>query len=175
MLPSEILRDKISKRINVDLSEYAWNDKLKQTIFNIKLCKDLEEKVDSLKEIYEYGLNIGHCGLTARYLMRSFSDLELYYGRFNALIGTKNSIDGNHAWVTTHDYIIDTTLMIILPIETALKIGYVPEKKIAKKSAIVLSEYELFSNEYTLYLDQREFYTFTLYNINPQLKTESNL
>lgn len=169
MLPSEILRNKISKRIKVNLNEFAWNYKLKQLIFNIELCKDLEEKVNSMKQVYEYGLNIGHCGLTARYLMRNFSDLDLYYGKLNGLIGTKNSIDGNHAWVVTHDYIIDTTLMIILPVELALKIGYIPEKKIAKTSATVLSKYELFSNEYNLYLEHREFYNFTLYNINPSL------
>lgn len=166
MLPSERLRMIISARIGIDLSMFAWDSKLQEKVFSIPPCQELENKVFSLKEVYEFGLNIGHCGLTSRYLMRNINGLELYYGNFYGLKGTKNSQNGNHAWVANDKFILDTTLMLLLPINVAKEIGYIFEKKIYHESAKILSEYELFSNEYQSFLENSELYYITLFQID---------
>jgi hypothetical protein len=162
MLPSEKLREIISKKINVDLNKYAWNYDFKTFVFSLSLDEDYEREVHSLDEVFTYGLNIGHCGLTARYLVINIPYTDLYYGKFPPLAGTKNSSRGNHAWAVCNDFVIDTTLMIILPVEKAKEIGYIFEKKISSESSKCLSEYELFSNEYANYVQDNEAFVKSL-------------
>jgi hypothetical protein len=148
MLPSEELRQTISKKYNIDLEQYKWNEEFQQSIFEIELDKDLEDHASTLEEIYQNGYNIGHCGLTSRYLAKKFDTATLYYGKATLLIGTKNSPNGEHAWLTINNFVIDTTLMICIPLEQAKKLGYTSEKEIAHDSARMLSEYDLFDHEY---------------------------
>ncbi len=151
MLPSEDLRVIISERIGIDLNQYAWDEQLKTFIFAIELNKDFEDKVSRLDEVFKLGLNIGHCGLTAKYLVINIPNSDLYYGKFPALAGTKNSPKGSHAWAVCGDYVIDTSLMITLPTDKAKELGYIFEKRIAPENARYFSEYDLFSNEIVHY------------------------
>lgn len=149
MLPSEELRQSISEKYNIDLEQYKWNKEFQQRIFEIELDKALEEHASTLKDIYQKGFNIGHCGLTSRYLAKQFDTATLYYGTATLLIGTKNSPNGEHAWTTLNGYLIDSTLMIAIPLEFANELGYIIEKQIAHSSARMLSEYDIYEHEYT--------------------------
>ena len=149
MLPSEELRQEISAKYNINLEEYKRNEEFQQSIFEIELDKILEEHASTLGEIYKKGFNIGHCGLTSRYLAKKFNTATLYYGIATILIGTKNSPNGEHAWITINGFVIDTTLMICIPLTEAKKLGYIPEREIAHDSARILSEYDVFDHEYT--------------------------
>lgn len=149
MLPSEELRQEISAKYNINLEEYKWNEEFQQSIFEIELDKILEEHASTLGEIYKKGFNIGHCGLTSRYLAKKFNTATLYYGIATILTGTKNSPNGEHAWITINGFVIDTTLMICIPLTEAKKLGYIPEREIAHDSARILSEYDVFDHEYT--------------------------
>ena len=102
---------------------------------------------ETLKEIYEYGFNIGHCGLTSRYVVRNFDNARLYYGKAKLLVGTPSSPNGEHSWTTLDGYLIDTTLMISFPEEKRVELGYITEKEIAQQSARILSEYDTYENE----------------------------
>lgn len=148
MLPSENLRKEIETKYNINLKQYAWPKELKEQILSTKLDDTIETNASSLKEIYEKGFNIGHCGLTSRYVCRKFNDASLFYGKANLLTGTKASPNGEHAWTTINNMLIDTTLMIILPIEKAKELGYTPEKEIAPISARMLSEYDTYDTEF---------------------------
>ena len=148
LIPSEQLRHEISQAYKINLDKYAWSKEFKEKIFSIELDKDLETSASTLQEIYSHGYNIGHCGLTSRYLARTFPQARLYYGRASLLVGTKDSPNGNHAWVTIDNQLIDTTLMISVPIEQTVNLGYIIEKEIAPSSARVLSEYELFEHDF---------------------------
>ena len=130
MLPSEILRQKIEEKYNIDLSQYTWTNDLKQEIFSIELDQNIETQATTLKEIYELGFNIGHCGLTSRYICRKFDNATLFYGNAKLLIGTDSSPNGEHAWTILNNHLIDTTLMISIPIEKIKELGYTPEKEI---------------------------------------------
>ena len=165
MMPSEILREIISKRIGIDLNQYAWKENLKNLVLDIKLDEMYEDYVFSMFDVYEYGFNIGHCGLTSRYLVQNIEDSDLVYGKFSGLIGTKRAEKGGHAWVVKNGLVIDTTLMIMLPIEKAKEIGYEFEKQIARSSAKTLSEYELFSHEYKHFKENYPEYLTGLYRI----------
>ena len=148
MLPSEILRKEIGTKYNINLEQYAWSDELKKDIFSIELDDTIETQASTLKEIYEHGFNIGHCGLTSRYVCRKFDSANLFYGKANLLIGTKAAPNGEHAWTTLNNYIIDTTLMIAIPSDKAKELGYNPEKEIAPVSARILSEYDTYDSEF---------------------------
>lgn len=148
MLPSEILRNEIEEKHNVDLKKYAWNDNLKQEIFSTPLDDSIETYATTLKEIYEKGFNIGHCGLTSRYICRRFEDATLYYGKAKLLVGTKDSPNGEHAWTILNNNVIDTTLMLCIPKEKAKELGYNVEKEIIPYCARVLSEYDTYDMEF---------------------------
>lgn len=148
MLPSEELRQYISETYNIDLSKYTWSKEFKNQVLSTKLDKDLETHATTLDDIYQMGFNIGHCGLTSRYICRQFPEAKLFYGKASLLIGTPSSPNGEHAWVTINEYLVDSTLMICIPISEAQKFGYSPEKKISHDSARMLSEYDLYDLEY---------------------------
>ncbi len=162
MLPSEELRKYIAEKIGKDLDIYSWNYPFTQFVFSIHLDEDYERKVHYLSKVYKLGFNIGHCGLTSRYLVMSIPHTDLFYGKFPALAGTKNSPAGGHAWAVCGDFVLDTTLMLAIPIQEAKNLGYIFEKKISQESARMLSEYELFSNEYDNYIKDKESYVKTL-------------
>lgn len=165
MMPSEILREIVSKRINIDLNQYAWSEDLKNFVLGIELDDMYEDFVFNMSDVYEHGFNIGHCGLTSRYLVRNIEDSDLIRGIFPGLIGTKRSEKGGHAWVMKKGFVIDTTLMIMLPINKAKEIGYQFERQVARSSAKILSEYELFSHEYRHFKRDYPEYAVGLYRI----------
>ena len=148
MLPSEKLRNEISELYNIDLEQYAWSEELKQQIFSTKLDKDLESNADTLEDIYTVGYNIGHCGLTSRYVARQFNEAKLFYGKAKLLVGTKSAPNGEHAWTTINNFLIDTTLMICIPITEITKLGYIQEKEITHVNARLLSEYDRYDNDF---------------------------
>ena len=78
MLPSELLRKEIEEKYNVDLEQYTWPEQFRNLVFSILLDENLEENARTLKEIYEKGFNIGHCGLTSRYISRKFDEAKMY-------------------------------------------------------------------------------------------------
>ena len=148
MLPSEKLRNEIEKRHKVNLNQYAWTEELNLELFSIILDEYIETHATTLKEVYELGFNIGHCGLTSRYVCRQFDNAALFYGTANLLIGTPSSPNGEHAWTLLNDYLIDTTLMISVPVEKARELGYAPKKEIAHLGARILSEFDTYESEY---------------------------
>lgn len=163
MLPSEKLRLLISKQYKIDLDKYAWPEEFKNAIFSIELDTSLESNATRLKEIYERGFNIGHCGLTSRYLCINF-DATLQYGTCNILKGTKSAPNGEHAWTIINNLLIDTTLMICIPLDKMQEFGYIPTNTIAKESSRMLSEYDIFDNEYKEF-DKNPDYQEDLYQI----------
>lgn len=170
MVPSEVLRIKLERNYNIDLSRYAWDSDLKNLIFGFKTDPYIENKVSSLKEVYEKGLNIGHCGTTSRYLSINFGEALMHYGTLPILKGTKYSTNGSHAWVETKGYIIDPTLMIFLPIELKEKYGYHTDSVLAKSSSCVLSEYDTFSQEMKLLLSDYDAFQDGLYDLNKKAR-----
>ena len=117
-------------------------------ILSIKLDEDLETNAETLEEIYTLGYNIGHCGLTSRYIAKQFNEAKLFYGKAKLLVGTKSAPNGEHAWTTINNFLIDTTLMLCIPITEIIKLGYITEKEIAHDSARMLSEFDRYDNDF---------------------------
>jgi len=141
---SDNLRIILSRKFSFDLEEYVWNDNLNDYLMKIKLGTD-EELVHTMAEVYEFGYNIGFCGLTSRYFAIALPKAQLAYGNLPLLKGTKKSPEGNHAWIINDEFVIDPTLRLIIPEYIATKIGYTIQKILAYDSARMLSEYELYS------------------------------
>ncbi len=113
MIPSKKLRRLISKKNKIQLENLAWEKALENKIFKLTFI-DNKQKM-SLKNIFEYGYNIGNCLLTSYYVFPIFINASICSGRVEILKGTKNSINGDHIWIEDEDFIIDTTLMIKIP------------------------------------------------------------
>lgn len=107
------------------------------------------------------GFNISHCELTSRYICRKFKEATLFYGNASLLIGNPSSPNGEHAWTTINGYLVDSTLMIYIPLSKATKLGYIPEREIHHESARTLSEYDLYDLEYTKLKQQNQTYKKT--------------
>lgn len=98
--------------------------------------EDLWEKISQINifgfcrdflQIFEIGLNIGHCGSTARYLSFIFDNFKIVEGRCDFLKGTEGSPNGEHAWLEVDDYVYDTTLLFKINKEYAYSVvGYSP-------------------------------------------------
>jgi len=142
---SDDLRIKISKKYSLNLEGYVWDYELNNHLMEIKL-NYMEDHIKTMKEVYEYGLNIGHCGLTSRYFALVFPTAKLVYGELPILKGTKKSPTGNHSWITNKGFVLDSTLRLLIPERIAANFGYKIEKTIHPDSAKIFSEYELFSN-----------------------------
>ena len=98
MLPSEWLRRDISKKCDVNLEQYAWREQFSELVFKIELYESLE------------------------------TNAKMYYGKADLLKGTKNAPNGEHTWTIVEDFLIDTTLMFLIPVNDAVKLGYLSEK-----------------------------------------------
>ncbi len=115
MIPSKKLRKIISKKRKVNLEAFKWDPMLEKSIFKI-IFWDGNSK-SSLREIYKNGYNIGNCLLTAYYIASIIDYASICTGKVNILKGTKNAPSGDHVWIETDEYILDTTLMIKIPLD----------------------------------------------------------
>lgn len=113
MIPSKKLRRLISKKNKIQLEALAWEKELENKIFKSTFM-DNKQKM-SLKDVFEYGYNIGNCLLTSYYVINIFENASICSGKVEILKGTKNSKNGDHVWIEDEYYIIDTTLMIKIP------------------------------------------------------------
>ncbi len=112
MIPSKKLRRLISKKNKIQLEDFSWEKELEKKVFKI-LFEDM-----TLKDIFENGYNIGNCLLTSSCIFSLLDNASICSGKVEILKGTKNSINGDHVWIETDEYIIDTTLMVKIPINS---------------------------------------------------------
>ncbi len=118
MIPSKRLRLIISKHHKIKLEDYSWSKEFENRINKIKF-KD-GYKTLSLKTIFKDGYNIGNCLLTAYYVSTIFERPLICTGKVEILKGTKNCPDGDHVWIEVDDMVVDTTLMVVFPIDSSL-------------------------------------------------------
>lgn len=116
MIPSKYLRLIISRNHKIKLEDYSWSKEFENRIYKIKF-KD-GYKTLSLKTIFKDGYNIGNCLLTAYYVATIFERPLICTGKVEILKGTKNSPSGDHVWIEVDDMIIDTTLMVSIPLDS---------------------------------------------------------
>ncbi len=104
----------------------------------IKRLKKINlEGYSSFYEYFATGSNIGMCGYTSRKIAVCYSDIfsniECHSGILKIIAGTGESKKGAHKWIEVDfqgkRYIIDTSTMLMIPIELKNKIGYIDENK----------------------------------------------
>lgn len=119
------------------IQEYLENGEIK-TFEEFKYKKDKSiveglkdinvETYSSMYEFFQRGANIGNCGRTSRLMGIMFDEPLFYTGKAEFLKGTLNCEDGTHAWIETRinneKYVIDTSTMLVIPVELKEKIGY---------------------------------------------------
>lgn len=97
--------------------------------------KDVD--VSTYSSMYEYfarGENVGTCGFSSKLIGVMFDrrNVICQSGTIKAFTGTPKSEKGKHAWIVVRhngkDYIVDTSLCLMIPTEYAKELGYVPEK-----------------------------------------------
>lgn len=110
-----------------ELDEYKENGDRKTL-----LEKTREINVSTYSSMYEFfakGEHIGNCGRTAKFIGTAFRTPEFHTkGNAPFLAGTKNSENGMHAWLEARvgrfKYIIDTSMMLAIPIKLKKELGY---------------------------------------------------
>ena len=136
----DLRKEAISK--NPDIAQYIESGEIKgfetfeykpgQTL--LEATRDVNvESYSSLYELFNRGEHIGNCGPTSRLIGVMFDEPEFHVGKLPCIRGTKNSEDGVHAWaeakINGKKYIIDTSTMLVIPVELKEKVGYVDTKR----------------------------------------------
>ncbi len=111
----------------IDLSK---NDEFKR-FKDVKICENYNPDL-TFEKVLKKGLNYGRCGLFAKLYSNKFllgQEHTYHQGVCKNIVGSKNSDDGNHAWIEFNDKLIDTSLMIIMPLEYKQELGYKTYKR----------------------------------------------
>ena len=112
----ELIQDGTIIDLNENMEAY---DKI---VVSYKYNPDL-----TLGKVLRKGLNYGRCGLIAKAFSETvYKDIPHRYcvGHNQNIAGSKNSFDGNHAWLETKESIVDTSLMLEIPKKFAVNLGY---------------------------------------------------
>lgn len=101
-------------------------DKIKSQNFYSKV-----EGVNEFIDLFILGYNIGNCVGTSRQLSYSYDDVDIVSGILPILKGTLNAVnEGGHCWLENKNYIIDTSLMLIIDKSLKKDFGYIEEQRI---------------------------------------------
>lgn len=135
---------------------------IKEGIFSGKVkgfSDDLWNKMASLnvrssinfEEAFSKGYNIGNCTKFSKYLSFCFSNPDICGGTLPLIVGSKNSIDGRHTWVSNNHMIYDTSLVLIMDEEYAKKCLHYNEENIYNPNVDpVYSSAKEFANDKSL-------------------------
>lgn len=85
--------------------------------------------INNFEDVFRDGANIGYCTVASKQLSYSLDNPFLCGGVLPIIAGTKNSPDGRHTWIFANGKVIDTTLMLVMSLEFAEKLGYVEENR----------------------------------------------
>lgn len=88
-------------------------------------------ELKNFTDMFILGYNIGNCIGTSRQLSYSYRNVDLVSGRLPILKGTLNAEkEGGHGWLENDNYIIDTSLMLVIDKSLKETIGYIEERRI---------------------------------------------
>ena len=121
-------RFRIKKIIEIGIDSgkvYGFPDFLWQKIQNQNI-----RNIDSFESVFRDGANKGYCTVASKQLSYSLTNCFIAGGLLPILIGTDNCQDGSHTWIIVDNYIIDTSLMLIIEEEYAKCIGYLEISRI---------------------------------------------
>ena len=118
-------------------NELEWNKITEQNFMSP--IKELNE----FSDMFMLGYNIGNCVGTSRQLSYSYDDVDIVSGILPILKGTLNAEkEGGHCWLETDDYIIDTTLMLVIDKSLKKEFGYIEEQRITKEMLRSMPNYQ---------------------------------
>ncbi len=103
-------------------------DKFPRDLFE-KVCEqNIRAPFDPI-QIFIEGGNLGNCTGMSKIVSYSMQTCDICGGTLDILIGTKNSPDGSHTWISYLGKIIDTTLMITIDERLKTRFGYTEENR----------------------------------------------
>jgi hypothetical protein len=83
----------------------------------------------TFEDAFKLGYNLGNCTGCAIQYSYSLDYPYICGGELPLLKGTQNSPDGRHTWIESNGKIIDTTLMLVMDKDFAMKLGYKEENR----------------------------------------------
>ena len=109
-----------------------FNEEEFNKIRNQNFIHPTNPNIKEFEDIFILGENIGNCVGISRQLSYSYNNVDLVSGILPILKGTLNAeVLGGHAWIETKDYIIDTSLMLVIDKSIKEEFGYIEENRIA--------------------------------------------
>lgn len=119
--------DNMEKKLVRFFSDEEWNKIENQNFIPPEGVTEFKE----FSEMFELGYNIGNCIGTSRQLSYSYRDVDLVSGILPILKGTRNAeLEGGHGWLETREYIIDTSLMLVIHKSVKSDFGYIEEERV---------------------------------------------
>ena len=112
----KLIKEGIEKGKITGFSEEMWEDTYYTDIYMIKI-----ENCTDLNDYFKKGYNIGSCTQTSMNLSIIFQYCNICGGTVPFLKDTYNSPDGRHTWINNNGKIIDTSLMLIIDEDYAIK------------------------------------------------------
>ena len=112
-----------------------FDEPLLNKIKNFKLTDNM-----NMYDFFDKELNIGYCGLTALLLSLLFDDCSVAFGKNIYIEGTKNSPNGEHAWLKVNNLVYDTSLGLIF---NGNGLGYDESFTLSKNDLRSIQEYNM--------------------------------
>lgn len=141
----------------------------------LEMSKEINiESYSSMYEFFQRGEHIGNCGRTSKFMGIIFNSPMFHVGVAKFLNGTMNCTDGSHAWIETEingkKYIVDTSMLLMIPTKLKEEIGYKTTKSPSKVEDIINygPESDMYFNHYkelSKYSTKNKF-SYTSYNEN---------
>jgi len=120
-----------------DFGDDEWN-KIKSQNYDPP-TPELKEFID----LFIFGYNIGNCVNTSIQLSYSYNDVDIVSGILPILKGTLNAEKvGGHCWLETSNFIIDTSLMLVIDKSLKSDFGYQEEQRITAHQLRLSTNYQ---------------------------------
>ena len=148
------IQDILEQLIDFDIIDFKCCDLLKEKLTNDEEFRNLiveginngtvkkfpRKVIDDFNELnirspfdpimlFIDGANLGACTTMSKFVSYEFNNCDICGGTVKYLVGTKNSDNGEHTWISYNTWIIDTTFMIAIKETAKEKFGYNEENR----------------------------------------------
>ena len=102
--------------------------KFPRELFDLVCSQNIRAPFEVI-QIFIDGANIGNCTRMSKIISYSLNNCEICGGTVKYLIGSKNSPDGQHTWISYQGNIIDPSFMLQINEEYMKQLGYIEENR----------------------------------------------
>lgn len=141
IIEDEVFREKVKEGI-----KEGFIKKFPRELFD-KVCNQNIRAPFEPIQIFIDGANLGNCTVMSKMISYSLDYCYICGGTLESLIGTKNSPDGRHTWVSYNNNVIDPTFMIQISENYIKNFGYNEENRYNPNQDMVYCSSKEYAND----------------------------